>query len=150
MPDIAKAAVAEFKDDVEFCRRFVEDNLYQVAYSLVQDTVAATRGPGFKKIGDSLVNERGMEQRKQNMRSRWGSWLEHAKGRTVRLSAMTRSDLLSAAAERRTRADEELTRATFMERIAETLTGDETVGDRYSSDQLDEMWQTVAGAQSAA
>jgi hypothetical protein len=151
MPEIAKAAVEEFENNVEFCRQFTRDNLYQVAYDLVQSTVAMTRGrSSFKRVGDSLVNERGLEQRRRQLRSRWAAWLEHAGGRTIRLAVMTKHDLLAAAAERRSRADEEVTRAAFMEQIAATLGETERVGERYTSDQLDELWRRLTGEDSSS
>lgn len=143
MPDIAKAAVAEFEGDDEFCRQFVRDHLYSVAYDAVQMTVALTRGKGFKRVGDLLVNQQGIEERRKQLRSRWASWLEHSRGRTIRLPQMTRLDLIEAARERRGRAAEEVNRARFLEELAAKLEDGQTVGDRFSTDDIQVLWEAI-------
>lgn len=75
--------------------------------------------------------------------SRWGRWYEFSGLRHIRLADMTKHDLLSAAKLRRTSAESNLRRAELLEQLAEELADGQTIGQRYTAEDIDAIARSV-------
>lgn len=150
LSDLTNRAVNHFKDDEDFLRRLLDQEFRPVIYDMVQFFVGQTRS--FKvSLGDETVTEREFEQRVEDKAatfrkmSRWDKWLEHVDDQHINIKAMNRSDCLVATQERTERGNRELARAAFFKKLSEELSDEETVGEKFSDEELDAMYANSVG-----
>lgn len=108
-------------------------------YDIVQSVLSSTRhGKGrFFRLGTGeLVTAAELDRRAAVKRSSWATWLEHVGDRHIPLNLMTRRDCETAATERRQRAESELVNAKFFAALAKGLRGNQTVGERWTDDEI--------------
>jgi phosphoserine phosphatase len=139
-PDLARRTLATFREaDPLAFRRFQEEQSYQAVYALVLSEFHHTRGAGV--VQDTLVKAESIERKV----TRWDRWREHAGGRHIDLMAMTKDDLLIAAAERRQVAVISSGLAILWETLAEQLSESEAVRDRFTAQDIERISQNVEG-----
>lgn len=103
---------------------------------------AATRGLSLMGA-DTLVSKEALQATIDRLALKFEHWVEHAGDRHLKLLSMRKGDLLQAAQERRKRGLTELRIAVLWERLAETLTSDQEVGDKYTTEQIARMAQRL-------
>lgn len=146
LPSLTTEAVEHFLGDTELVRRLFGEKLRSIVYEIAQRVFKETR-PGAVLLGDEIVDQEELAQRASRLKVKWDRWLEHAGETHVRLSAMNRVQLLTAAVERETRADEEFKRASFLRELADRLKGAQTVGQVFKPDEIEAVWSRIHGAQ---
>jgi DNA-binding PucR family transcriptional regulator len=134
-----RVAISEILEQVE--KKFLVDqafamslaimNVREIARAAIREAVAETRGPARRVIvRDAITTPLEQVRESQQLMSalalRWGRFREWNGTVHVKLTAMTRQDLLAAAAIRRERATREMRYAIFWERLAARLPDDET------------------------
>ena len=140
LPELANAAVAHFSQDPTFVHAFLETHLRPIIYDLAQKAMAATRGrENVIMAGETLLTRDGISKDAKKLQSKWERWLEHVGDRHVRLTEMTKSDLLKAAEERRKRANTDIRIAALWEALAERMEGDQKVGELFTPEQIDKV-----------
>jgi hypothetical protein len=140
VPALADQAVTHFSNNKAFLQQLALETLPKMLADMVYDVLSRDRGRAIR-LGDTLVTQTGFDRRVSKFRA----WYEHAgRDRTISLLALTRETGKIAADERRRRGDEEHRRARFIEELTQELKDGETVGDRYSDQEiqklLDEIW----------
>ena len=143
VPTLARDALAHFEQDAEFVRQFFGLYGYQAIYEQVRSCVERTRG-GWVPMGDEVVSRDELKVRAVKLSSRWESWLEHCGDRHINIMTATKADLLMAVAERRGRAATELGYASLYEQMADKLQPGETVSDRFTTEDIETLYQAVA------
>ena len=156
IPELTAKAIAHFKGDTTFMELLVEETLPGTIGDLAYHILSRSRGSAIR-MGDAIVTRDGFDQRVE--RSRFRDWMEHAGDRHIALLALTKQTGLLAIAERRARADEDYRRAEFIERLIKPLRGKQTIGGKWTEEQIDqirrEVWpepaaKTEEGAEAAA
>ena len=142
LPDLAKEAGEHFGSDNGFVNRFFRQQFGTIFYEMVQSTVARTRSMHLM-LGDDIVSQDEIRDRSMRLSAKWSNWLEHVGDRHIRLLSMSADHLYMAAQERRERAAIDIQRAELLEALAKQLEPGETVGDRFSDDDIERIWQHV-------
>lgn len=140
VPELTAKAIAHFKGDITFMELLVTETLSGTVGELAYDVLSRARG-GAIRMGDAITTRDGFDQRVE--RSRFRSWMEHAGDRHVALLKLTKPLGQLAIAERRARADEDYRRADFIERLIKPLRGKQTIGDRWTEEQIDQLRQQI-------
>lgn len=143
IPDLAQDAVQAFRKDTKFLRQLAEESLRAMVYDLAQRTVEQTRGMWI--AGDDIVTKEAIKKR-ANSHSVFRDWLEHVGDKHVRLLDMTREDLFVAADEREKRGQHEIELAALWRTLAQRLEGGETVGSKYTVDEIESMRRGISNA----
>lgn len=136
-------AFGHFKADRPFIDQFIEEHLRDMIYQLVRKAVMETRQT--YQVGGVIVGK-GVEDKSVQVKpSKWSKWLEFDGENHVRLPAMTKPQLLSAASLRRDTAQVQLDRAELLERLAKRLKNNtERVSDRFNmTSDLDKIWADI-------
>jgi hypothetical protein len=127
--EVANDARARLEADPQFVAAFLSEYLPSAVYDVVQRMVAEQRQPKYRRKGEEV------------RRSRFMDWYEHAGDRNVRVLDMTREDLRLAAEEREMRGATEYRIAALWRRIAGKLKSGQTVGDRYTAEEIESMYE---------
>lgn len=141
--DLAKHLTGILRADKAFLKAFVDEVLPSAVYEEVQKAIGRTRS--LVRNGDYAATGEVMAQRRERFASRFERWYEHSGGRTVKLLEMTREDLLAAAEERRKRGDTEIRIARLWETLANGLEGGQSVGDRFTTDEIESRYSEIEG-----
>ncbi len=140
LPDLTARAVEHFSDQRAFIKAFLAVTLPEMVYEQARTVLRDTREWGtIIQLGDTLVSQTRLEQRARVLQSRWSGWMERVGDRHINLLAMTRDNLLAAAEHRRTQASTELAYADLWETLAEELDDWETVGQRFTPEDLEAL-----------
>jgi hypothetical protein len=142
LPALADEAVEHFVKDKRFIRALLDESLRPLVYDLARIEMGRTRGTVIR-LGDTLATEEAIDKRSQTLAGKWSRWLEHVNDRHVRLLDMTREDLLTAAGERRERAEADLKIADLWDRLAAHLEGGQAVRERFTPQEIDAMHEKV-------
>jgi hypothetical protein len=118
----------------------IEETLPSTVAELTYDVLKRGRGSAFR-MGDSIVTREGFDSRVE--RSRFREWMEHAGDRHISLLALTKPLGQIAIAERRGRGDEEYRRADFIEQLIRPLRGKQTIGSRWTEEQIEQLRQQI-------
>lgn len=135
IPDLVNEAVKVFNKDRKFLTALANETLRDMVYELARTAVGNSR---LITLGDEAVNLEGVKRRART-HSVFASWLEHAGDHHVRLLDMTREDLLVAADEREKRGQHEVRLAALWRTIANGLEGGQTVGSKYTAEEIEDM-----------
>jgi hypothetical protein len=127
--EVANDARVQLEADPQFVAAFLSEYLPSAVYDVVQRLVAEQRQPKYRRKGESIRP------------SRFYEWYEHAGDRNIRVLDMTRDDLRLAAEEREQRGATELRLARFWRSLASKLKSGQTVGDRYTAEQIEAMYE---------
>lgn len=139
LPDIARRGRDAFLADTAYLQVLFADQLEDLVYRRAQRVFGRTRqGPVL--LGDEVVDEEEFRRRSGRLATKWANWLEHTGSEHVLLTAMTRVQLLAAAQEREGRAEAEARRAVFLRALAAELPGLTTVGEVFSTAQIERAW----------
>lgn len=147
LPDLTASAVEHFSSDKAFLKAFLTESLRPLVYEQARLVLQGTRG-AVVVLGDEIVTKEILAERAQRLQSRWSRWMEHVGDRHVNLMAMTKDDLLTAALERRQRAETEIEIARLWEVLANKLKKNETVGQRFTAEEIERMRLSLRAHQS--
>jgi hypothetical protein len=140
LPQLANRVADIVRADEELASGLIAEVVRPYVYEQGVQLFAKTRNESVIELGDEVLGRSEFEARARTLSSRFERWMEHADGRYVNFMEMRKADLEEAARQRRSRATTELKVAQFELYLARNLQGDEKVGDRYTPDELDEMW----------
>lgn len=140
LPVVTRRVQEELESDLDFLRHFWMESCSSAVYEHVRIVVGRTRLP---IRGHQEVTPEGEPVAPPVPQFDWNRWLEHSGDKHIKLKQMTRSDLLSAAAEREARGLREIHLARLLRRIADRLTDDQTVGDVLTDAELDQLEQAI-------
>ena len=148
LPEIADAAREHFLADPTFLAGPIGDLIRVTAYDEAGSFCADTRA-GMVLFGEEAV---AREAAREHVRTRlprnpFVTWMEHAADRVLRLMDMTSAELDVAAAERERRGKTELLLAKTWRAIAARLDGDEPVRDRFTPQEIAELYRTIRAQQ---
>ncbi len=143
LPELADRGVELFSEKPAFVRGLMNEMLRPIVYEVAQTVLAETRGEPLVPLGDEVVTRSEFKRRSGTMAARFARWMEHANGRHVNFMEMEKRDLVDAAAERERRAETELKVARFERRLAGPMKDGERVKDRYTPEQLAQLWEDV-------
>ncbi len=131
---ITDRAATEFSQNRDVSHALFREGLRRLTLQIGQNVLANTRG---FIAGDKLLTTAGLERKARELRGTWASWVEHVGGRYIRLPDMTRSDLLIAADERRTRSEHDGALAALWSALAAELKDGETVEQHFTDEQIE-------------
>jgi hypothetical protein len=140
LPQLANRVAEIVRADEELSANLIDEIVRPYVYEQGVQIFARTRNEAVLELGDEVVGRSEFEARAKVLTSRFERWMEHAGGRYVNFMEMRRADLEEAAGQRKKRATTELKVAEFELYLARSLKGEEKVGDRYTPDELEEMW----------
>jgi hypothetical protein len=131
LSDILQDVEARFLSDQNFVLNLAIMNVKEIAQAAIREAVAETRGPSRRVIVRNFITTPAdmVAQTPHLMAAlslRWGRFMEWDGTVHIRLTSMTRADLLKAAAIRRERAVRELAYADFFVALANQLPDDTT------------------------
>lgn len=149
LPELVNKGTDHFLKDEEFVRGLVEDALRPLIYRMGIGIMQASRGERVIELGEEIVAQSEFQKRAKRLQSRWATWMEHAGDRYVRFMEMDKADLITAAEERLCRASTEAAIANFQKLLAGKLKKNERVGDRFTPEQLDDMWDEMSSKEVA-
>lgn len=140
------------------CEQFMRDPKFLKAYavetfgSFVRDVLGAIRHTNrMYALGESVVTEETFSSRVEDFQQRFAKWQEMAApGRVVSLMHMTKTELLFAADRREVMGIENLRRAALCRTLATRLRKNETVADRWSSEELHDLYDRISVPESPA
>lgn len=110
-----------------------------LVYDIVQRLVATTR-KDLVFMGEDLREKEPMIQRAA---LKWARWLEHTQTKHVIAMEMTRQDCLEAAAQRFLQAERGLALGHLWAYIGEHLQDGERVRDRYTPEDVEQLFQSA-------
>jgi hypothetical protein len=139
LPELAKEAELYFLADSFFTTKLIKETLTSLIYELVQALVGETR----YLVGEEVVDREGIKERAR-AHPVFEAWMEHANDRHIRFMEMTREQVLKAAEERERRGWHELQLGTLFRGVAAQLEEGEQVKDRFTAQEIDDMWQEMA------
>lgn len=100
--------------------------------------------PRGTMAGDTATTKKGMKERADALARKWGGWFEHTSAGHVRLMAMTRPQLLEAAAEREARGAIEIRTAKLWRALAAQLRSDEqTVREHFRPEMIEALERDI-------
>lgn len=146
MPVIADECRDALLADVVFLRGPISDLVRAVALEELHRIGSDTRSGRIVAGTKVTTAERFIAQAQEKAQSRFAKWLEHSNGRVMHFMNMTSTDLILAATEREKRASTELNIARFERYIAGTLAEGQTVGAKFTSEQLGEIYTSIQTA----
>lgn len=144
--DILEQVQRKFLEDQGFMMSLAVMNVREIASAAIREAIAETRGPARRVIVRDIITTpldqvRESRELMTTLALRWGRFREWNGVVHVRLPAMTRPDLLAAAAIRRERAERELAYAAFFEKLAERLEDDDTtVGEALGWEEIEQAY----------
>jgi hypothetical protein len=144
--DIREEVERRFMGDQQFVYNLAMMNVGEIVNAAIREAIAETRGSTKRVIvRDFITTPQEMIRDTPHLMTalalRWGRFLEWDGTIHIRLTAMTRSDLLRAAAIRRERAHRELAYADFFEDLAAKLPDDTTtVGVAIPFEQIEQAF----------
>jgi hypothetical protein len=139
--ELGEEGIQFLAEDQERLNQFVTERVYDMAAEIGRAVLLETR-----RIKRFYEAEAKTEEEKQQRLGRWFQRMEHqpVRGNYMRLQAMTRQDLLSAAEEREKRATVEMVTARWYRLLAAGMTEEQTVKDRYSPEQVASFYESAA------
>ena len=140
--ELGEEGIQFLAEDQERLNQFVTERVYDMAAEIGRAVLLETR-----RIKRFYEAEAKTEEEKQQRLSRWFQRMEHqpVRGNYMRLQAMTRQDLLSAAEEREKRATVELVTARWYRLLAAGMVADDqTVSQRYTPEQVASFYDSAA------
>ena len=139
--ELGEEGIQFLAEDQERLNQFVTERVYDMAAEIGRAVLLETR-----RIKRFYEAEAKTEEEKQQRLGRWFQRMEHqpVRGNYMRLQAMTRQDLLSAAEEREKRATVELVTARWYRLLAAGMSDEQTVSDRYSPEQVASFYESAA------
>ena len=140
LPVVTKLVQEELESDDDFLHRYWMESCQSAVYEHVRIVCGRTRLP---VLGHQEITADGEPVAPPPRSFNWDLWLEHADDRHVTFKRMTKANLLQAAAEREARGEHELHVARFERYLAERMRDDQTVGEVFSDEQLDEIERTI-------
>lgn len=149
LSDILQDVEARFLSDQNFVLNLAIMNVKEIAQAAIREAVAETRGPSRRVIVRNFITTPAdmVAQTPHLMAAlslRWGRFMEWDGTVHIRLTSMTRADLLKAAAIRRERAVRELAYADFFVALANQLPDDTTtVGVAIPIEKIEEIFVRV-------
>jgi hypothetical protein len=143
--ELAREALEHFLPDASFTQALAREKLPAMVYEEAKRVIGTGRvHPDNEPSAERETHRGGVAAAK----SKWHRWFEHVDDRHVRLTAMTRGDLLRAAEEREQRGDGEYVKARHWRRLAADMETDwETVGQRFSEAEIDAALEAAQGGQ---
>jgi hypothetical protein len=144
--DIREEVERRFMGDQQFVYNLAMMNVSEITNAAIREAIAETRGPTKRVIvRDFITTPADMVAQTPHLMTalalRWGRFLEWDGTIHIRLTAMTRGDLLRAATIRRERANRELAYAEFFENLAAKLPDDTTtVGVAIPFEQIEQSF----------
>lgn len=128
--DIVEQVEKKFLTDPAFMHSLAIMNIREIVQAAVREGIASTRGPARKVIVRNVITTPDDQIRESTalmaaLALRWGRFREWNGTVHVKLPAMTRQDLLAAAAIRQERAQREMRYAIFFKRLADKLPDDD-------------------------
>lgn len=144
----AKRICAYLKRDEWFCEMFLEEALCQTVYEVGIGEMSAIRTAVATRIATAEEIADVMAAGTRGKGGAWDRWLERdpASGRHVPILAMTKAQLLAAAREREGLAKTQVVRADFNRALANQLNDTQTVGDVWSTAEMDTLYARVRGS----
>lgn len=136
VPVLVDEAIASLGKDRKLIAELGRESLREIMYRQLISAISSTRN--FVTTGDVALTVGGVKE-KARRHSVFASWLEHVGDHHVRLMDATREDLLLAADEREKRGNTELGIARLWRTVANGLEGGQTVGSKYSAEEIESM-----------
>lgn len=146
IPRLAERLRMVIMHDADMMTRFVDQQLLEIITLRVRSAVRLSRG-ALVQAGDTVSDR---ELFRASAVSKWRKWAEHVGDHHVKLVEMKQSDLLTAAAERRTRGETELFIAELWERMAKQMNAEQTVGERFTAEQIAALENSIRKEKEAA
>jgi hypothetical protein len=137
---LAEGGVLYLAEDQERLNQFVTERVYDMAAEVARAMLLETR-----RVRRFYESAEGVSPEEQRVRmERWFDRMEHQplKG-YMRLGAMTRDDLITAAEEREKRAATEVATARWYRILAQGLGEGQVVRDRYTPEQVAEAYSNA-------
>jgi hypothetical protein len=141
-PDIAKQALAVATKDKRRYRVFIDDIVYGAAYEITRQVVSEARvRRGLHVVGDAAFTPEAAERDFSQRHVRFWNWIEHHGDKSSLLPKMRHEELALAIQEREDRGQNELVIARWLRKIDRGLEGDQTVEERYTEEELAELYR---------
>lgn len=141
LPQLADRIAEMVLSDEELMSGLLAEIIRPYVYEQGKRIFAQTRNERVVELGDEVVARSKFEARARVVSSRFERWMEHADGRYVNFMEMRKADLEEAARQRKARASTEMAVVEFELQLARKLKKGEKVGDRFTPEQLDAMWE---------
>jgi hypothetical protein len=142
-PDLTTAAIQEFADDKQWLREFVDQDLRRMVYAEVNAVIRETRQP---RPIDSISFEALARDQQKNRIERWLDRMEHIGDKHMRLADMDRVPLQKAASIRFRIGNTNNSMGTLLMRLAGGLSGKEKVGEKFTDEQIEDLWTKISTA----
>lgn len=142
-PALTTRAVEHFRTDPEFVEALMRERFTTTVYNVIVEKIGTSRR--YIRHGDSATPREQFARLAEQLASRWDHWLEHTGAVSVPVLAMTKADLQAAAAERTRRGTQQFHVAALWRTLAEGLQDGERVGDRYTAEQIEQLYQSLEG-----
>lgn len=149
VPALTDQIVERLREDPDLSRLMIEQMVRPTVYEIGLSVLSQWRrekmlvNQDVVTVGDTAVTRDELQKRSQIRRLQWLFRPEHAGVHHIRLRAMTRQDLLTAAGEREGRAKTELIMAALLRHIASKLQDGERVSDRFSDAEIDVLYRNI-------
>lgn len=152
LAELASEGAAHFRQDPEFCERFLDEwlrpTVYQVGMSLLsQERAAVLRDVARPAtVPTRRVAAAGVAAAIEEKPADWSRWLERDPdtGKYVPLFLLTKEQALRAAEAREQRADPDLRRAGLLRMAAGRLGKGQRIENVWTAGQLAEIERTLA------
>lgn len=147
VPVVAAQITETLKADRQFVEAYAAESLPSMVYEEVRRYLAYSRGitTSIKEEFDAKV-----EEGERRFKARFSDWMEHTGDRHVHLMDMTKADLRTAISERTTRGNREFTLAALWGQLDKGLKKDQRVGDKFTPEQIDGLYQNIVASQEGA
>jgi hypothetical protein len=147
MTDLKKASdyiAAQMAEDEEFVSLFIHDYLPVAVYEAA--TRRAMRDPEVVRVGSFAGSREDIrDEVRRQIEGNVATWLDfdpHTKTRTALLD-MTRTQLLDAADRHSEKASANARRSSIYRKLAERLTGDQTVKEVWQTEEVERIGETL-------
>lgn len=140
LPELADEATEFFSDKPQFVREAMAEMMHGYVYEMGQKILKDTRGEHVFMLGDEAVTDTEFKKRSKVLGKRFMDWMEHTGDDYERLMTLQAPQLTDAARARERQANTQLRVASFLRRVASGLSDGQRVEDRYSAEELEELW----------
>lgn len=145
IPALCDAGADYFIEKPDIVRAVYRPAMRELIARFARDEAHASRNGSKPKVvvGDDVVTRGELRGRGEKLACRWERWLEHAGMQHLRLRKMCREEVLIALSERRKRVNTELVTIGFLGDVVEALKPGEVVGERFSDEELERLYQSA-------
>lgn len=144
--DLVAACFSELSSDTQFVTEFTRWYLPVVIEKIATGMIRAIKPPQYQhRVADRLMTVAQLRDEMDREETPWSRWMhQEANVKVTPLLEMTKPDLIRAVETKKRQGDVAYKDAAFFKAIADTLDGNQAVGDVWKANDLTELYDRIS------